>query len=255
MNVLPTDAAPVSQPAGGVAMPLPVHKPVVTYVLLVGIGITFGLELLLGGSTNMRTLYTMGAQVNSAIAAGDYWRLLTAMFLHIGPMHLAFNAFALYSLGMDLERYYGSLRFALIYFLSGLIGGTLYFVIGPPNVLSAGASGAIFGLIGAELAYIVTNRRLFGPMGRQRLTNLVVLLAVNLLLGFTVAGINNIVHIGGFLGGLGLGFALTPRYGLGWEYMESRPIPVLEDQSSRALAAGGVVAAMALLALGLQIGG
>jgi hypothetical protein len=83
----------------------------------------------------------------------------------------------------------------------------------------------------------------------------VVLLAVNLLLGFTVAGINNIVHIGGFLGGLGLGFALTPRYGLGWEYMESRPIPVLEDQSSRALAAGGVVAAMALLALGLQIGG
>jgi len=248
-------ASPAPRPPAGVPMPLPVHKPVVTYVLLVGIGIAFLLELLLGGSTNTRTLYLMGAQVNSEIANGDYWRLLTAMFLHIGPMHLAFNAFALYSLGADLERYYGSVRFALIYFLSGLIGGVLYFVIGPLNVLSAGASGAIFGLIGAELAYIVTNRKLFGSMGRQRLTNLVFLLGVNLVLGFTVSGINNIVHIGGFLGGLGLGFALTPRYGLGWDEAVSPPMPLLEDQSSRVLAAGGVVAAMALLAIGLQFGG
>jgi rhomboid protease GluP len=197
----------------------------------------------------------MGAQVNSEVANGDYWRLLTAMFLHIGPMHLAFNAFALYSLGADLERYYGSLRFALIYFLSGLIGGVLYFVIGPPNVLSAGASGAIFGIIGAELAYIMSNRRLFGSMGRQRLTNLAVLLGINLVLGFTVSGINNIVHIGGFLAGLGLGFALTPRYGVGWDHTEAPPLPMVKDHSSRALAAGGVVAAMALLAIGLQYGG
>lgn len=255
MNDMITDTMP-SQPAPARAsVSLPVHKPVVTYVLLVAIGIAFLLELLLGGSTSMRTLYLMGAQVNSEIANGDYWRLLTAMFLHIGPMHLAFNAFALYSLGADLERYYGSLRFALIYFLSGLIGGVLYFVIGPPNVLSAGASGAIFGIIGAELAYIMSNRRLFGSMGRQRLTNLVVLLGINLVLGFTVSGINNIVHIGGFLGGLFLGFALTPRYGVGWDHTAAPPLPMIEDRSSVALAAGGVVAAMALLALGLQIGG
>jgi rhomboid protease GluP len=255
MNGMTGETAPTPRPPADVSMPLPVHKPVVTYVLLAGIGITFVLELLLGGSTSMRTLYTMGAQVNSAVANGDYWRLLTAMFLHIGPMHLAFNAFALYSLGLDLERYYGSVRFALIYFLSGLIGGTLYFVVGPPNVLSAGASGAVFGLVGAELAYIMTNHRLFGSMGRQRLTNLVVLLGINLVLGFTVAGINNIVHIGGFLGGLGLGFALTPRYGLGWDYATGAPMPMLEDQSSTALAAGAVVAAMGLLVVGLRFGG
>jgi rhomboid protease GluP len=255
MNDMTRETTPARPSPTMVPVSLPVHKPIVTYVLLAAIGIAFLLEMLLGGSTSMATLYMMGAQVNREVANGDYWRLLTAMFLHIGPMHLAFNAFALYSLGADLERYYGSVRFALIYFLSGLIGGVLYFVVGPPNVLSAGASGAVFGIVGAELAYIVSNRRLFGSMGRQRLTNLVFLLGINLVLGFTVSGINNIVHIGGFLAGLGLGFALTPRYGVGWDYAAAPPLPMVEDHSSRVLAAGGVVAAMALLAIGLQYGG
>ncbi len=236
-------------------MALPLHKPVVTYILLAAIGVAFVLQTIRGGSTNMQTLYIMGAQVNSQVAQGEYWRLLTAMFLHIGLMHLAFNAFALYSLGLDMERSFGSLRFALVYFLSGLIGGVIYFITGPPNVLSAGASGAIFGLVGAELAYIMSNRALFGTGGRQRLTNLVFLLGINLVLGFTVPGINNIVHIGGFLAGFGLGFALTPRYGVAWDQTTIPPIPRVEDHSSLTLAAGGVVTATLLLAAGLLFGG
>jgi rhomboid protease GluP len=254
MNDTMNTPQPVSSAPRVVAPALPMHKPVVTYVLLGIIGVVFLLETLLGGSTNMQTLYRMGAQVNSQVAQGEYWRLLTAMFLHIGLMHLAFNAFALYSLGLDMERSFGSLRFAALYFLSGLLGGMLYFVIGPPNVLSAGASGAIFGLIGAELAYIMSNRAAFGAVGRQRLTNLVILLVINLFLGVTVPGINNIVHIGGFLAGFALGFALTPRYALVWDFTTVPPTGRVEDHASRTLATGGVVAGTALLALGLLFG-
>jgi len=244
---------PVRAPSQAVA--LPTHKPVVTYVLLGAIGVTFALEMLLGGSSNNLTLVTMGAQVNALVAAGQSWRLLTAMFLHIGLMHLAFNAWALYVLGLPLETNYGSVRFAVIYLVSGLAGGVLYFILGPSGVLSAGASGAIFGIVGAELAYVLLNRRLFGKMGRQRLMNLLFLLGINLVFGFTVTGINNIAHIGGFIGGLLLGLALAPRYDVKWDLTAAGPSPTIVDSSSQIVAVGGVIVAVVLLALGLQVGG
>jgi rhomboid protease GluP len=248
------ELTPTAPGSVATSVPVPLYQPVVTYALLIGIGIAFAFELLLGGSTSTRALVTMGAQVNGLVDAGQYWRLVTAMFLHIGIAHLAFNAYALYSLGLDLERYYGPLRFALIYFLSGLAGGVLYFIVGPLQTVSAGASGAIFGIIGAELAFILSNRRLFGSFGRQRLANVGVLLLINLFLGFSIPGINNVAHIGGFLGGFALGFALTPRYGVTWDNAMVVPGPRLENRSSPALAAGGVVAAFVILALGLLFG-
>ena len=186
---------------------LPLSRPAITYVMLGAIVFVFILESVTGGSTNSQNLIRLGAQVNSAVANGELWRLLAAMFLHIGVSHIAFNGWALFSLGTDVEGFYGPVRFALIYFFAGLLGNIAYYLLGPDGI-SAGASGAVFGLIGAEVAFFLANRELFGSFGRQRLGNLGVLIAINLFFGFTVPGINNLAHLGGLVGGLLLGWGL-----------------------------------------------
>jgi rhomboid protease GluP len=237
----------------GVQVRVPLAKPIVTYVLLAVNVIYFGLETLLGGSTATRTLELLGAQRNTFVAAGEYWRLATAMFLHIGLAHLAFNMYALFILGRDIEGFYGSLRFAAIYFISGLAGNVAYFAIGPNNV-SAGASGAIFGLIGAEIALLVSNRMLFGSFRRQRLLNLAFLLVVNLAFGFMNRGINNLAHLGGLVSGLVLGFALTPRHRLAWEWGPSGAVARLVDDTPRWVRLAAVLGVGALLGLAVLLG-
>lgn len=195
-----------------VSYALPVHKPVVTWVLLGLIVVVFGLQTLAGGSTDTEALIRMGAKVNPLIAAGEYWRLFTSMFLHIGLMHLAFNGYALLAIGTELERLLGWRRFLVIYLLSGLLGSLASYAFG--SSLSAGASGAIFGLIGALAAFFTLHRRQLGRWGQSRLVNIVFLIAVNLFLGFTRPGIDNLAHMGGLVSGLGLGWALAPHYKL-----------------------------------------
>jgi hypothetical protein len=133
------------------------------------------------------------------------------MFLHIGFSHLAFNAWALFSLGREVEAFYGPVWFTAIYLISGLGGNLAYYLFGS-DTLSAGASGAVFGLIGSEAAFFWLNRDLFGQIGRQRLANLAVLIGINLIFGFTVPGINNLAHLGGLVSGAVMGLALAPRY-------------------------------------------
>jgi len=193
-----------------VSYPLPVHRPVVTWILLAAIVIVFGLETLAGGSTEIEVLVRLGAKVTPLIVAGEYWRLFTSIFLHIGILHLAFNGYALVVLGPEVERIYGSLRFALIFVLSGLLGSLASYAFS--YTLSAGASGAIFGLIGALAAFFLLHRERLGAWGRARLGNIAILIAINLVFGFTQQGIDNLGHIGGLIGGLGLGWALAPRY-------------------------------------------
>lgn len=233
---------------------LPLVQPTLTYILLVVIVLVFLLESLFGGSTNMRTLQGLGAQVNALVAAGQYSRLLTAMFLHIGVAHLAFNGWALYTLGRDVEAFYGHGRFAAIYLLSGLAGGVAYYVLGPRNVLSAGASGAIFGLVGAEGALFLANRTLFGTMGRQRLWNLGILVVINLALGATTPGINNMAHVGGFLCGVALGLGLAPRYQVVWEWSDSGPISRLRNRVPIWIQAGTIGAGILVLLAGIWLG-
>ena len=231
----------------------------VTNILLGAIVVVFLAETVLGGSTSTRTLTKLGAQVNSLVAGGDYWRLLTAMFLHIGVMHLAFNGWALFSIGRDVEAFYGSGWFVAIALLTGLAGNVAYYVLGS-DVLSAGASGAIFGLIGAETAFFLRNRPLFGKFGRDRLANLAVMIGINLVFGFTVQGINNIAHLGGLLLGAVLGFVLAPRYQFGWAHFGTMPaeapVGMLFDTTSkrvRWLAAGlAVVVLLGGVWLGTQ---
>jgi membrane associated rhomboid family serine protease len=160
-----------------------------------------------GGAWNAGgTVVIRGALYGPAVANGDWWRLVTSAFLHANFIHLAMNMLALWLFGSQLERYVGSLRFGLIYLVSGL-AGSAGALIAAPNSLTLGASGAIFGLLGAfvTLEYLQTGR-----IGGPALT----LLIVNLAFTFAVPGISYGGHIGGLVGGVLTTLALA-RFGKG----------------------------------------
>ncbi len=166
-----------------------------------------------GGST--RSLLDLGAMYPPAIAVeGDYWRFFTSMFLHAGLFHLAFNMYALYLFGDLVEDIYGRVTFVGIYFLSGFLGGVASYAFGRPDVAAVGASGAIFGLIGAWAAYNFKRRGT--ALGSANLRGAAIIVAINLVLGFTLPGVDNLAHIGGLVAG---GVA-----GLGAEGFRYRPV-------------------------------
>ncbi|AIE60732.1 rhomboid family protein [Bacillus methanolicus] len=182
-------------------------KPFFTYVFMILQIAVFLLLELNGGSTNTSTLIRFGAKFNPLINEGEWWRFFTPIFLHIGLLHLLMNTLALYYLGTVVERIYGNVRFMLIYLAAGFAGSLASFVFSPS--LSAGASGAIFGCFGALLYFGVIHPRLFfRTMGM----NILVVLGINLALGFTLPGIDNAGHIGGLIGGfLAAGVLHFPR--------------------------------------------
>lgn len=153
-------------------------------------------------------LLMLGAKVNELIGLGEYWRLFTAMFLHANIMHLIFNMMALYILGRDIERFFGKPKFLLIYFVSGLVGAGASFLL--VSGVSVGASGAIFGLMGANLFLYKTNplvyKRLYG-------SDLLILIGINLVLGFITPNIDMAGHIGGLISG----FVIASAVGLNFE--------------------------------------
>jgi rhomboid protease GluP len=209
----PPQADPLHTPVASARVRLPLSRPFVTYILLALIVLVFIADVALERLTGQPVVFYLGAQLNSWVGAGENWRLLSAIFLHGSLTHLAFNGWALYSLGRDIEAFYSPLWFTAIYFVSGLAGNLAWYLLGS-DVPSVGASGAIFGLIGAEVAYFVRNRQLFGAFGRQRLGNLAVLIGINLVFGFTIPNINNYAHLGGLAAGFLLGLALAPGYAL-----------------------------------------
>ncbi|MEC1753966.1 rhomboid protease YqgP [Bacillus mojavensis] len=171
-------------------------KPIFTYLFIALQLVMFFLLEINGGSTNTETLVAFGAKENGLIADGEWWRLLTPIVLHIGLAHLAFNTLALWSVGTAVERMYGSGRFLLIYLAAGITGSIASFVFSPYP--SAGASGAIFGCLGALLYVAVSNRKMFlKTIG----TNIIVIILINLGFGFAVSHIDNSGHIGGLVGG------------------------------------------------------
>jgi rhomboid protease GluP len=184
------------------------------------------------GSEDLRVLYTFGAKWNPAILDGEVWRLFTAMFLHIGVVHLLFNLYALFILGPLVEGYLGHLRFLGIYVLSGLFGSIASFAFSP--ALSAGASGAIFGLVGAVTVYFFRYRENFGQRGKAILQNMIFVIGINLFFGLSVSNIDNYAHMGGLLGGALAMWGLLPRYRVpdvirfGPQPLEEEPRPVQE---------------------------
>jgi membrane associated rhomboid family serine protease len=174
-------------------------EPVVTYVLI-GICVAAFIGEVAGGASATGSgfggsrLFEEGALRGPDVADGDYWRLVSAGFLHAGFFHLLFNMFSLWILGTLLEPAIGQLRFALIFFVS-LLAGSFGALVVDPNVFTVGASGGIFGLMGA--AVVVLRNRGINPME----SGLGLWIGLNLLITFTVSGISIGGHIGGLLGG------------------------------------------------------
>lgn len=182
-------------------------KPFFTYILLAIQVAVFILMEFSGGSTDSKTLIEFGAKYSPYILQGEWWRFFTPMFIHIGFVHLLMNSFSLYLIGAEVERIYGNARFLFIYIFAGF-AGTLGSFIMTPN-LSAGASGAIFGCFGALLYFGIVYPKLFM---RSMGSSIFVLIAINLIYGFSVPGIDNAGHIGGLVGGfLAAGVVHLPK--------------------------------------------
>jgi len=180
-------------------------------LLLVNVAM-FVVEAILGGSgslfrgPNAGTLFDLGALYPPAIAqfgpAGEhhqYWRLITPMFLHAGLIHLAFNSYALFLLGYLIEDAFGKVRLVAIYFISGFLASVTSFAFGPPIEVGVGASGAIFGLLGAWVAF--NYRRRTSPMASANLRWAFMLIGLNIILGFSIPGIDWRAHFGGLVAG------------------------------------------------------
>ena len=197
----------------GFPLPGMVKTPIVTWALLSANVVIWLVATAAGGTEDPEVLLNFGATFGPLIARGEYWRLFTAMFLHVGPVHLLFNSFALFVFGRLAERVFGHFRFLTVYILSGLSGSVASYLLGS-IAIGAGASGAIFGVLGALVAFFAAQREAFGAVAWQNLTGLLLLAAINLAFGFAVPGIDNWAHMGGFAAGTVLGLALAPRYGL-----------------------------------------
>ena len=200
------------------------------------------------GSQNNQVLFDFGAKFNAAIAQGQTWRLFTAMFLHIGAIHLLVNLYALNALGPLVEGYFGHQRFTAIYILGGLFGSlaSYAFSLNP----SAGASGAIFGLAGATTVYFLRYRENFGARGRAILQNMLLIIGINLVFGLSVPGIDNWGHIGGLLGGALVAYGLLPKYRRP-SVLAAGP-QALQVEQNLSLLVGWVILCIALLALGVE---
>jgi len=155
-----------------------------------------------------------GSNFAPLTADGEWWRLVTATFLHFGPLHLLFNAWALWSIGSLVERLFGHARFGSIYMLAGLVGG-LASVAWNPLVNSAGASGAIFGLIGAQLAFFTRGgHRLPTELVRAQRNSTLAFIAYSVTFGFIVPGMDNAAHLGGLATGFVTGWLLARPLGV-----------------------------------------
>ena len=153
-------------------------------------------------------LRAWGGNYGPAVAAGQWWRLLSSAFLHGGLMHLANNLAILGLLGWMLEKSIGTVRFALVYFLAG-IGGSLVGLYWHPDTVSVGASGAIFGLLGAALV-LALRKALPDDLGGMLVSLVAVMGGLNLLLGFLMPGVDNAAHLGGILAGAAVGLLFSP---------------------------------------------
>jgi rhomboid protease GluP len=184
-----------------------VGMTVAVYVLQVLSGMVYGTDI----------PAAMGAKSNELILSGQLWRLFTPLLLHGSITHIFFNMYALVSLGRGLEMYYGHKRFLLLYLVSGFAGNVFSFLITPAP--SYGASTAIFGLIAAEGVFIYQNRKYFkNPRGM--LTNIFVIIGINVFIGQVIPAIDQYGHLGGLLGGLAFAWLAGPiwhQQGLGMD--------------------------------------
>jgi rhomboid protease GluP len=184
----------------------------ITITLIVFIGQFVSIQLL--GSDQ---LLELGAKSRPEIQSGQIWRFFTPIFLHIGLAHIFVNMYSLYAIGPAVERFFGTPRFILTYLLAGFSGVIFSLAFSP--FPSAGASGAIFGMLGALAAFLYRHRSLFGRFGRLQLRQIILVAFLNLGLGL-MPGIDNWGHLGGLIAGAALSWWLGPRFDIVWVWSD-----------------------------------
>ncbi|MET9327409.1 rhomboid family intramembrane serine protease [Tsukamurella sp. NPDC003166] len=219
-------------------------QPVLTYSLIAVNVIAFAFSAKASGSIEHNMYSTEVAKLalsEYATATGRWWTAVTSGFLHFGPIHLLVNMFTLYVFGRNIEQALGRARFGAIYALSLLGGSAAVLWFGLENTVTVGASGAIFGLIGAEL--ILFLRMKMDP------TSLLVLIGVNVVASFTLSGISWLGHAGGFVAGAAVtaGIVYAPEL-----------LPRDKRTRGRVEAVGwscvGVIAAVLVAAIAIRFG-
>ena len=192
------------------------NKPIITYILIFINIVMFVLMYMLGnGSENTNTLIDFGANYILLTKAGEYYRLITSGFLHIGLIHLLLNMYSLYIVGTQVEYFYGKVKYIMIYLFSLIMGSLFTVALSSVNTVSAGASGAIFGLLGSILYFGVKYR---GYIGNSLVNQIVPVVVLNLIIGFTTPGIGNAAHIGGLVGG----YLISMAVGIGIDKKEQQ---------------------------------
>ena len=187
--------------------------PVVLTLIVLNIAM-FVAECALGGSTDPFTLHRLGELQFFAVRfEGEYWRLLTSLFLHYGPLHLLFNLYALFIIGPGLEEAIGPIRFGICYLLSGLgssIGVLLLRLLGLNSAEQlVGASGCVMGLVGVWAGLLLRHRDT--PMAGRRLKNILVIVAVQTAFDLSTPQISMAAHLSGLITGVALGLIFAPR--------------------------------------------
>lgn len=215
------------QPRQRINLRIPSVSPTATYVL---IAINLLVFVIRAFSIQMdEQLFLWGANNGPLIfQQGEYYRLLSAMFLHASiynnfggfalqnSIHIISNMYVLYAVGLSLERLIGHTRFLIIYLLGGLLGSVLSALLGGENSYSVGASGAVFAILGAEFVYLWHQRRLMGAAGKDRRRTLIVFAILTFIGGFLsrLPGTNMLIdnwgHAGGLIGGLLLAWFISP---------------------------------------------
>jgi rhomboid protease GluP len=225
-----------------------------TYGLIAFTAAIFVIQYAVQSLTGTDLLLEWGAKSRAEILQGQLWRFITPVFLHVSIPHVFVNMYSLYAIGPAVERFFGTPRFLAIYLLCGFSGVIFSLAFSPYP--SAGASGSIFGLLGALAVFLYRHRELFGRFGRLQLRQLIIVALLNLALGL-MPGIDNWGHLGGLLAGSGLAWIVGPSLkvievapGQG-RLIDQRP---WRSIGGSLLIAAGLLSALALAALVLPFG-
>ena len=245
------------------------HVPFVTYAIIAVCVALFGVDVALSGGETLQGGFLSGGVgplgeqhlVNGFLVAdGEWWRILTSAFFHLGLIHLGFNMYVLYLYGPFVERMYGHLEYAAIYVLAAAGGGVLTILV-DPRQSAAGASGAIFGIVGLLFAVSRRHHAVVGREGRAMMAGIGSYLVFLLLFTFLVPRISWTGHLGGLIVGAALGFLLPPTgvttlSGM-WRTPQGEPLHASMPTALRAAVYAGVTALLLIgsyLAVGIVVG-
>ena len=236
-----SDESPASKPAAALLAPFTLPGEWATVTILALNTLAFVICVIMNRSLfsfDPETMIRLGVDYGPRTTNGEWWRLLTAIFLHYGLIHFAMNMYVFFDIGRLIERFVGARAFLIVYLLAGLTG-SLFSLAHHPQSAGAGASGAIFGLYGVLLALLVRHRKSFTPEGLRRLgKGALIFVVLNIAIASMIPFIDQTAHLGGLAGGFFFGWFLSLR-------IPGEP-PQREGLSDFLIATGGLL----LIALG-----